>query len=176
MLGYFFIYSEIKLIRRKKKITSATNEVDLRTSTQNLLLNVIIFILVVVVIYLSYSIYIKLKLDTAEEIVQNVNKDIPSEIIQVEVLNGCGVSGLADRFTDYLRSKGYDVVNKGNYIQFDIEKTMIIDRIGNKANAEVIANSLGVNKNSIITQINEDYFLDVSVILGADYFQLTPLK
>lgn len=176
MPGYFFIYSEKKLIRRQKKITRPANNVDLKTSTQNLLLNIIIFVLMVVVIYLSYSIYIKLKLDTAEEIVQNVNKDVPSEIIQIEVLNGCGVSGLADRFTDYLRSKGYDVVNKGNYIQFDIEKTIVIDRIGNKANAEVIASSLGVNKNSIITQINEDYFLDVSVILGADYYQLTPLK
>lgn len=130
----------------------------------------------VIVIYLSYSIYIKLKLDSTEEVVQNINKDVPSEIIQVEVLNGCGVSGLADRFTYFLRDKGFDVVNKGNYIQFDIEKTIVIDRIGNTANAKEVAKSLGVNQNSIITQINEDYFLDVSVILGADYYKLTPLK
>lgn len=149
---------------------------DLRTSTQNLLLNIFIFVLVVIVIYLSYSIYIKLKLNSTEEVVQNINKDVPSEIIQVEVLNGCGVSGLADRFTYYLRDKGFDVVNKGNYIQFDIEKTIVIDRIGNTANAKEVAKSLGVNQNSIITQINEDYFLDVSVILGADYYKLTPLK
>lgn len=149
---------------------------DLRTSTQNLLLNIFIFVLVVIVIYLSYSIYIKLKLNSTEEVVQNINKDVPSEIIQVEVLNGCGVSGLADRFTYYLRDKGFDVVNKGNYIQFDIEKTIVIDRIGNTANAKEVAKSLGVNQNSIITQINEDYFLDVSVILGADYYTLTPLK
>lgn len=149
---------------------------DLRTSTQNLLLNIFIFVLVVIVVYLSYSIYIKLKLDSTQEVVQNINKDVPSEIIQVEVLNGCGVSGLADRFTYYLRDKGFDVVNKGNYIQFDIEKTIVIDRIGNTANAKEVAKSLGVNQNSIITQINEDYFLDVSVILGADYYTLTPLK
>lgn len=149
---------------------------DLRTSTQNLLLNIFIFVLVVIVVYLSYSIYIKLKLNSTEEVVQNINKDVPSEIIQVEVLNGCGVSGLADRFTYYLRDKGFDVVNKGNYIQFDIEKTIVIDRIGNTANAKEVAKSLGVNQNSIITQINEDYFLDVSVILGADYYTLTPLK
>lgn len=149
---------------------------DLRTSTQNLLLNIFIFVLVVIVIYLSYSIYIKLKLGSTEEVVQNINKDVPSEIIQVEVLNGCGVSGLADRFTYFLRDKGFDVVNKGNYIQFDIEKTIVIDRIGNTANAKEVAKSLGVNQNSIITQINEDYFLDVSVILGADYYKLIPLK
>jgi len=118
----------------------------------------------------------KLKLDSTDEVVQNINKDVPSEIIQVEVLNGCGVSGLADRFTYFLRDRGFDVVNKGNYIQFDIEKTIVIDRIGNTANAKEVAKSLGVNQNSIITQINEDYFLDVSVIVGADYYTLTPLK
>lgn len=148
----------------------------MKTSTQNLMLNVIIFVLFVVIIYLSYSIYIKVKLDTGEEVVQNKNKDVPSEIIQIEVLNGCGVSGLADRVTYFLRDKGFDVVNKGNYIQFDIEKTMVIDRIGNQANAKEVARELGVNPNSIITQINEDYFLDVSVILGSDYYKLTPLK
>lgn len=148
----------------------------MKTSTQNLMLNVIIFVLFVVIIYLSYSIYIKVKLDTGEEVVQNKNKDVPSEIIQIEVLNGCGVSRLADRVTYFLRDKGFDVVNKGNYIQFDIEKTMVIDRIGNQANAKEVARELGVNPNSIITQINEDYFLDVSVILGSDYYKLTPLK
>ncbi len=148
----------------------------MKTSTQNLLLNVIIFVLIVVVIYLSYSIYVKVKLDAGEEIVQKNNTEVPSEIIQIEVLNGCGVAGLADRFTDYLRDKGFDVVNKGNYIQFDIDKTIIIDRLGNHANAREVAKSLGVNTSSVITQINEDYFLDVSVILGADYYKLTPLK
>jgi len=140
------------------------------------MLNIIIFVLTVVIIYLSYSIFIKMKLDTTEEVVQNNNKDVPSEIIQLEVLNGCGVSGLADRFTYFLRDKGFDVVNKGNYIEFDIQKTMVIDRIGNQTNAKEVAKELGINPNSIITQINEDYFLDVSVILGADYYKLTPLK
>lgn len=164
------------MIRRKTKIRSSNQNVDLKTSTQNLLLNVIIFVLIFVVIYLSYSVYIKIKIDSSEEVITNNNKDVPSEIIQVEVLNGCGVSGLADRFTDFLRDKGFDVVNKGNYIQFDIEKTIVIDRLGNLSNAKEVAKSLGVNQNSVMTQINEDYFLDVSVILGADYYKLTPLK
>jgi hypothetical protein len=164
------------LIKRRTKIKKSTNDVDLRTSTQNLLLNIIIFVLLVVVIYLSYSIFLKLKLEVGTEPVSQGNNLTPSEIIQVEVLNGCGVSGLADRFTDYLRDRGFDVVNKGNYIQFDIEKTMIIDRMGNAANTKEIAKSLGVNESNIITQINEDYFLDVSVIIGSDYYKLSPLK
>lgn len=175
MPGYFFIHFSEKVARKKVKTKNNSN-VDLKSSTQNLMLNIIIFVLFVVIIYLSYSIFIKLKLDTGEEIVQNNNTKVPAEIIQLEVLNGCGVSGLADRFTDYLRRNGFDVVNKGNYIQFDIENTMVIDRIGNIANAKEIAKSLGVDRKNIFTQINDDYFLDVSVIVGADYYNLTPLK
>lgn len=140
------------------------------------MLNIIIFVLLVVVIYLSYSIFIKLKFETAEKQVQNNNKEVPAEIIQLEVLNGCGVSGLAERFTDYLREQQFDVVNKGNYIQYDINETMVIDRIGNIANAKKVARALGIDPKNTFTQINEDYFLDVSVIIGADYYKLSPLK
>ena len=163
------------MLKRKPK-TKKTSEVDLKTSTQNLMLNVIIFVLFVVVIYLSYSIFIKLKLETTEKQVHNNNKEVPAEIIQLEVLNGCGVSGLAERFTDYLREQQFDVVNKGNYIQYDIIETMVIDRIGNIANAKKVALALGIDPENTFTQINEDYFLDVSIIIGADYYKLSPLK
>ncbi len=163
------------MIRKKVKKKNNGN-IDLQSSTQNLLLNIIIFVLFVVIIYLGYSIFIKLKLENENTATKNNNRETASEIIQIEVLNGCGVSGLADRFTDYLRNEGFDVVNKGNYIQFDLENTMIIDRIGNLANAKEVAKSLGVNESNIFTQINEDYFLDVSVILGADYYKLKPLN
>jgi len=99
-----------------------------------------------------------------------------SEIIQVEVLNGCGVSGIADRFTDYLRENNVDVVETGNYIQFDIDETIVIDRIGNKANSDYVAELLNVRQANSITQINSDYFVDVTLIIGRDYFKQTPIK
>lgn len=100
----------------------------------------------------------------------------PAEIIQLEVLNGCGVSGVADRFTDYLRANDIDVVKTGNYIQFDVDETTIIDRIGNKNNASYVANLLNVKEGSVMTQINNDYFVDVTVIIGRDYFKQSPIK
>ena len=105
-----------------------------------------------------------------------LKKEIPSNIIQIEVLNGCGVTGVADRFTDFLRSKNLDVVNVDNYISFDINESIVIDRIGNMANAYKVAKELGIKKENVIQQLNKDYFLDVSLIIGKDYYQLSPLK
>lgn len=124
---------------------------------------------------MAYSIYIKLtnpKSDTSG-IAEN---QTVSEIIQVEVLNGCGVGGIADRFTDFLRNNKFDVVNMGNYIRFDMDETIVIDRTGNKANALFVAKALGVKKENVIQQLNNDYFLDVSIVTGRDYYTLQPFK
>lgn len=148
---------------------------DLNKPLVNLFLNLALFILGVVIVYMGYSIFIKL--NSAEKpVVESGFSGTPAEIIQTEVLNGCGVSGLADRFTDYLRNNGVDVVNSGNYFTFDVKETLVIDRIGNKANAEKIAELLGVNRNNVIQQLSDEYFLDVSVIIGKDYFKLKPVN
>ena len=39
------------------------------------------------------------------------------------------VSGVADRFTDFLRTNNLDVVKSGNYISDDKRESVIIDRI-----------------------------------------------
>ena len=122
-----------------------------------------------------YSIYIKLANSSSDNFV-NASDQQPSEIIQVQVLNGCGVSGIGDRFTDYLRANKFDVVNIGNYIRFDMDETIVIDRTGNKANAYKVAEALGVKRENVIQQLNNDYFLDVSIVIGRDYYTLKPLK
>ena len=117
-----------------------------------------------------YSIYSKITSGGSDD--NTVNVKNKSRIIQVEVLNGCGRSGIADIFTDFLRKHHFDVVHQGNYISFDVDNSLVIDRTGNRKNAEKVAEVLGINKKYIITQINNDYFLDVSVIIGKDYNQL----
>lgn len=122
-----------------------------------------------------YSIYIKLTNPKSTSNGVSDNQTV-SEIIQVEVLNGCGVGGIADRFTDFLRNNKFDVVNMGNYIRFDMDETIVIDRTGNKANALFVAKALGVKSENVIQQLNNDYFLDVSIVIGRDYYTLQPLK
>ncbi|MDZ7626293.1 MAG: LytR C-terminal domain-containing protein [Ignavibacteriaceae bacterium] len=66
--------------------------------------------------------------------------------IQVEVLNGCGVSGVAEKLTDYLRTNNIDVVNLGNYRSFEIENSIIIGRNEKIHNAEIVAAIVGLDE------------------------------
>lgn len=147
--------------------------INAKDSTINIFLNVVIFFLAAIIIYLAYSIFIKI---SGNNPVSKEEKLAASEIIQVEVLNGCGISGVADRFTDYLRNNNFDVVNVSNYITKDISNTLVIDRRGNRANAVKTARMLGVKPDHVIQQLNDDYFVDVTVIVGKDCNILTPLK
>jgi len=155
--------------------TKKTNPAGRKSSTINLLLNVSIFVLSAVIIYMLYSIYIKLANNSNAADVQG-NEQVASDMIQVEVLNGCGVFGVGNRFTDFLRTNNFDVVNIGNYISSDIDESMVIDRTGNLANAAKVAKALGIKDDKVIQQLNKDYFLDVSIVIGRDYFNLAPFK
>ena len=156
----------------KKK---SSNSTDLKSSTVNLFLNITIFVLTLVIIYMLYSIFIKVTNNIRPSNYQN-NEQTTSNIIQIEILNGCGVVGISDRFTDYLRSNSYDVVKTGNYFSFNVDESLVIDRIGNMVNAYKVAKSLGIKNENVIQQLNKEYFLDVSVVIGRDYFNLTPFK
>ena len=139
--------------------------------TTNVFINFTILLLSVVIIFLTYSIITKvdyLRSNNTEEETIGVTK----KPVQLEVLNGCGVNGVADKFTDYLRTGNFDVVNIGNYRSFDVDYSLLIDRKGNMANAFEIAATLGIEKNKVIQQVNKEYFLDVTLIIGKDYKKL----
>ncbi|MCP5064567.1 MAG: LytR C-terminal domain-containing protein [Ignavibacteriae bacterium] len=159
----------------KKQIKkSAQTKVDVKSSTYNIFYNIIIFFLLVLIVYLSYSAYLKIIHKTSEaELDQNV--EVASEIIQMDVLNGCGIAGVADRYTDFLRAHNFDVVQIGNYISFEVDETFLIDRIGNKANALKVAEAIGIENVKVIQQLNDNYFLDVSLVIGKDYYKLIPI-
>ena len=103
-------------------------------------------------------------------------QDSTAARIQVEVLNGCGVSGVAEKLTDHLRSNNIDVVNLGNYRSFEIENSVIIGRNEKIHNAEIVAAIVGLDNQSIIQQINPDDMLDVTFILGKDYKRFNSIK
>lgn len=102
----------------------------------------------------------------------NKNNQLISKVIQVEVLNGCGVSGVANKFTSVLRKDGFDVVQIGNFNTFNVEHTMVIDRSGNIENAKRVAKALGINPNHVIQEVSPNYYLDATVVIGSDYENL----
>lgn len=100
---------------------------------------------------------------------EDQQKNKTSHTIQVEVLNACGTAGLADQFTDLLRSKKFDVVKTGNFTSFDVDNSFVIDRAGKKEYAYALADSIGISKSNVIQQFNKNYYLDVTLVIGKDF-------
>ncbi len=137
-----------------------------------LILNVAILLLVPLVIYLSYpsvSVWLGAGKDRGKPAA-------PPRVLQLDVLNGCGVRGIAAKFTDFLRNNGFDVVEMKNYKSSHVERTIVVDRVGDLSAARRVAQALDVSERNIIQQINPDYFVDVSVIVGEDYQALRPSR
>ena len=100
------------------------------------------------------------------------NGKAPPRVLQVDLYNGCGKNGMAAKFTSYLRSQGFDVVEMKNYKSFDVRQTLVVDRLGNIAAAQRVAATLGLSDEHVIQQLNPENFVDVTVIIGADYTTL----
>jgi 3,4-dihydroxy-2-butanone 4-phosphate synthase len=93
-------------------------------------------------------------------------------VVQIDVLNGCGVSGTGQKMTSFLRAAGYDVVDMGNYKTFDVKQSLVIDRSGNAEIAKRIASDLGIDPAHVIQEISPEYFVTASVVLGKDFKNL----
>ena len=103
---------------------------------------------------------------------KNVYVKHPNQSIEVEVLNGCGVDYLAEKTTDYLRSKHFDVVFSGNARNQQYQHTMILQRNEKIESLKKITDSFGIeldDSKHVIILPNESLCLDVTVILGEDY-------
>ena len=101
-------------------------------------------------------------------------KPIPSaRKIRVEILNGCGVPGLAMSFAKYLRKHDLDVVDTRNYSSFNVRNTLIIDRTSKYLqNAKRVAKILGIKDSYLQPKLNPDLQVEVTVVLGADFTHL----
>lgn len=96
--------------------------------------------------------------------------------IKVEVLNGIGIDGIAAEVTDYLREKGFDVVNTDDAGRTDYIYSMVKDRTGNLSSARNLAEILNIDTLSVLQEINKSLILDATVILGRDYIHLAPFN
>ena len=152
---------------------------------KNNFLNILIIVFAAATIYLAYSFVTRMTAVPPafkrKDFVSDTNSfrrtlPRPGQTLQIDVKNGCGARGVADRFTEYLRTNGFDVVETGNFTTSDIKTTMVIDRAGNMKNARTIANALGVSEKYVIEQINKDFLLDATVVIGADYQSLYPFR
>lgn len=101
-----------------------------------------------------------------------IDPALVSNVIQLEVLNGCGIPGMATRFTDSLREYGFDVVETGNFDHFNVERSFVISRSGQMENALRVAKAIGIPENNVLIEEATDFYLDVTLIIGADFESL----
>lgn len=90
-----------------------------------------------------------------------------SSRVRVEVLNGVGEKGAAERAASRLRAMGFDVVYYGNAPSFDHRKTEVMARTPDPSAARRVADSLGVD--SVISKPDTSLYLDATVVLGKDW-------
>jgi len=159
------------LTKVNSDLKESSGKKQLSGSSSNFILNLIIAVLVLLILFLTYALLVQIT-RTSQQDDNTAEKVLLPSQVQIEVLNGCGISGAADKFTEYLRARGFDVVNKGNYSSFDVDNTLVIDRSNNADKAALVAEVLGVENKRIIKQFNNQYFLDVSVIVGKDFNSL----
>lgn len=91
---------------------------------------------------------------------------VPDSRVRVQVLNGSRKPGLARMATDRLRAAGFDVVSLGN-ARKRAERSVVLDRVGRRELAERVAQTLRIER--VQTQIDTALYLEVTVILGADW-------
>lgn len=137
------------------------------------ILNSIIAVLFLSVVYLSYAFFAGQFNEKGDAHAQQFT--LSAKLIQIDVLNGCGVSGAASKTGTYLRKRGFDVVEVRNYKSFEVKKTLVVDRVGNLGQARRVARALGVDETNILQEINYDYYVEVSVVVGKDFPSLRTL-
>ncbi len=126
-------------------------------------MNRLIYILLIIAVaFLGSIIYRAIsKAKSTRDVKQNAT-------IRVEVLNGCGVDGLAMRARNVILKKGFDVVRVDNAGRQDFEETVVLERANeNMENAEHFARQFSCK--NIGKDIDKSLYLEVTVIVGKNY-------
>lgn len=142
------------------------------SETNAFILNASIGFLSLLLALLIFGLFTRIIYPRIENQRTSSNPELIGNIIQLEVLNGCGVSGLANNFTSALRQNGFDVVETGNFKNFDMQNTVVIARTFDTENALRVADALGIKEENVFVEASEDFYLDATVVIGSDYESL----
>ncbi|MCF7885515.1 MAG: LytR C-terminal domain-containing protein [Candidatus Marinimicrobia bacterium] len=137
---------------------------------QKWLFNIVIFCIAIVIIGFMVSTSDRI-MNNDEKIELNRSDMVKHEYetVMIEVLNGCGVPGLANKYSNYLRQKGIDVVYVGNAESMDYDSTRVIRRVDDEKKYKLFLDVLQVSEDRIKNSKTDAPYTDFSLILGKDY-------
>ncbi len=153
---------------------------EFKQNILNYVLNVSIVVIAALCLYFAYSLIMnssgfKTRGDNKEgnDTTKRQVTNQPNISIQINILNATGENRIGARFRDYLKQKGFDVVDMGNY-KTEIEKSMVLDLCGDINKAKRVAEALGISQRNVIQQLDKTKYIDATVLIGKDYTELKP--
>ena len=103
-----------------------------------------------------------------------VEEELIPAPISVEVLNGCGVNGVAQMMTDFLRLNDIDVLITKDADNSRYNETIIIGRDSKIVYTDIISQLTGID-NRTFDSVTESA-VNVTIIIGKDYKNFKPFK
>jgi hypothetical protein len=101
--------------------------------------------------------------------VRKTGDDGKTRPLRVELLNGTGVSGIAESARGALAKLGVDVVSVGNAERFDYSESILVAR---ERGTDVRLLGEMIRCRHVVDQLDKSAAADASLILGADYRSL----
>lgn len=94
--------------------------------------------------------------------------------VKIDVLNGCGVAGLAKKAQDWMETKGFRVRDTDNADRHDYPRSFIQLREGDRAPAEALAKAIGISPSRIVDARSpkKKEAVHLSLVIGLDYKEL----
>lgn len=138
--------------------------------TKNTILNISLFLLGLFLLLIAYNIYLSLNKSQDEDL---EDQSSTGRIVQVRVLNGTQIEGLAQKLSDYLRTKNFDVVVQGNYSTRNVERTFIIIHTDDKKVLRRLKRILRINPDQVVIENRDFELTDITIVIGEDYQKLT---
>ena len=169
-------------MNKKKRARLKSNNIKNILKFKKLLFNILIITIFLIVIGFIWSFIEnfnneKISYTKASELkkllVINDYEKATGHRIRIEILNGCGVSGLADKYSNLFRENGFDVILSKNARNFGYEKSEVILRSDEKTLAIETAKLIGIPIEEITESFDELLDCDVTIIIGKDYNQLS---
>ena len=135
-----------------------------------------IVVLTFLVATFSYALVHRFFIQPPVEFYRGEGEDaVGMNAIQLQILNATNTQGIARRTTEYLRKRGFDVVQVKNANMQSLQ-SFVIRCTGDSASAARVAYALGIEERHIRTEIDTNLMLDCTVVIGDDYGVLRPFK
>ena len=154
----------------KIKTKSKSNKID-TSKIQNWILNIVIVSFSIIIISFMISSTKRFNSNSKNIAINQINtfQKLPQySHIAIEILNGSGINGMATKYTDFLRLKGFDVISTGNADRMDFLETIIYTNDTTETTLMPVLGIMDFTKDKIEFTKSLRPGTDIQIILGKD--------